>query len=75
MVARAIMSAHYSILVHTQYSHLIKNRTEVVVTNEVRFERTAKNMRRRRPTKATSVAQAIFTQAKEEFEIFKDAFF
>ena len=47
----------------------------MVVTNEVRFERTAKNMRRRRPSKADSVSQVIYSQATEEFEIFKDAFF
>ena len=63
------------LLVHTKSSHLIKNRTEVVVTNEVRFERTAKNMKRGRITKANSVAQAIYSQAREEFEIFKAALF
>ena len=47
----------------------------MVVTNEVRFERTAKNMRRRRPSKTDSVSQAIYSQAKEEFEIFHDPFF
>ena len=74
VVTRAIVSAHYSILVRAQSSHLIKNRTEVVVTNEVRLEQTDKNMRRRRPSKADSVSQVIYSQAKEEFEIFKDAF-
>ena len=69
------MAAHYSILVRTQSSHLINNRTEVVVTNEVRFDRTTKNMKRGRITKANSVAQAIYSQAKEDFAIFKDVFF
>jgi hypothetical protein len=56
-------------------SHLIKNRTEVVVTNEVRFVRTTENMQRGRITKANSVAQAIYSHAKDEFKIFKDAFY
>ena len=75
VVTRAIVSAHYSILVCKQSSHLIKNITEVVVTNEVRFERTAENMRRMRSSKTDSVSQAIYSQAKGEFEIFHDAFF
>ena len=55
VVARAIVAVHYSILVRTQSSLLINNRTELVVTNEVRFIRKQKDMRRSRTTKAIQV--------------------
>ena len=63
VMSRAIVSAHYSILVRRQTALLTNNRSEVVVTNKVRFKRTEKNFSRKRPTKTDSVSQAVFLQA------------
>ena len=62
VVSRAIVSAHYSI----QTALLTNNRSEVVVTNEVRFKR------RKRPTKTDSVSQAVFLETAGEYEAFQD---
>ena len=75
VVSRAIVSAHYSILVRSQTALLTNNRYEVVVTNEVRFKQTQRNLRRKRPTKTDSVSQAVFSQTAGEYEAFKDEYF
>ena len=62
MVTRAIVAVHYSILVRTQSFLLINNRTELVVTNEVRFIRKQKDMRRSRTTKAISMLQTMYNR-------------
>ena len=72
VVSRAIVSADYTILVRKQTALLTNDRTEVVVTNEIRFEKTKKNLSRKKPTKTDIVSQAVFLQAAGEYEEFLD---
>ena len=75
VVSSTIVSAHYTILVRKQTALLTNDRTEVVVTNEIRFERTKKNLSRKKPTKTDIVSQAVFLQAAGEYEEFLDQYF
>ena len=54
---------------------MINNRTEVVVTNEVRFDRKSKDMRRSRTTKAISMLQTMYSKATDAWETYQDPYF
>ena len=70
-VARAIVRVEGRITVKTSQAKLIKDRTILVITDKISFDRTNTAAHDNQPT-GNSVAAHIYAQTKNEYETYRD---
>jgi hypothetical protein len=73
-VTKAIVRVEGTIKVMTRHAKLVDNRSTLVITDKIVFDRTDADMHNHQPT-GTSVAARVYTQAKNSYESYKDEVF